>query len=108
MTWSCCLGPGPDRSPPTSDLCSQADILRFIALVPANLLGLAAPATTAIVAVRPTYHSYRALTDEKEDVKHLLTFYVALGLFQTVEGCVPTWILDRIRKEHRRSGSQTS
>ncbi|EJT50488.1 hypothetical protein A1Q1_00186 [Trichosporon asahii var. asahii CBS 2479] len=73
-----------------------AGLLLFIAFVPANLLGLAAPATTAIVAVRPTYHSYRALTDEKEDVKHLLTFYVALGLFQTVEGCVPTWVLDRI------------
>lgn len=101
-------GPRSRSLAPNTDLCRHADILRFIALVPANLLGLAAPATTAIVAVRPTYHSYRALTDEKEDVKHLLTFYVALGLFQTVEGCVPTWILDRIRKEHRGSGSQTS
>lgn len=90
------------RSHPISDLCSRADFLRFIALVPANLLGLAAPVTTAIVSVRPTYHSYRALTDEKEDVKHLLTFYVALGLFQTVEGCVPTWVLERIRKKQRR------
>lgn len=68
-------------------------------LIPLDMLGVALPATTALCYVRPAFHSILALEgDKQEDVPFLLSYFIILGMFQTVESLAPRLLVKTIRK----------